>query len=321
MVGLLALAIFVVIVMAGSALASWTTTREEADRTLEQRLDLAAGTSAKDKDTAPVLKDRRLSTISLLNTLLPRIPFVPRFERAVRQAGLARRPGEVLLYVPLLGIVGFLFVMLLTGSVFVALVIAVLLGSIPISMVFRRRRIRAVAFAEQLPDALDLIRAAIQAGHGFTTALMVVANEFPDPIAAEFREVSEETRLGLSLREALRNLNDRIDDPDLPMLIIGVLIAEDSGGNIAEVLDNIGHTVRERFKMSRDMRTMTAQGRLSGMVLTALPFLVGLVSYFLNPNYFRPMLTNPLGQYMLVYAFVSILLGHFLIQRIVRIDV
>jgi len=187
--------------------------------------------------------------------------------------------------------------------------------------VFRRKRIRAVAFAEQLPDALDLIRAAIQAGHGFTTALMVVANEFPDPIASEFREVSEETRLGLSLREALRNLNDRIDDPDLPMLIIGVLIAEDSGGNIAEVLDNIGHTVRERFKMSRDMRTMTAQGRLSGMVLTALPFLVGTVSYFLNPGYFRPMLTNPLGQYMLIYAFVSILLGHLLIQRIVRIDV
>lgn len=321
MLGLLAIAIFIVIVMAGSALATWTTTREEADRTLEQRLDMAAGTSAKDKDTAPVLKDRRLSTIGLLNKILSQIPFVSTFERAIRQAGLQRRPGEVLLYVPLLFCVAFLFMVLMSSNVLLAVAVGAIAGCVPILMVFRRKRIRAIAFAEQLPDALDLIRAAIQAGHGFATALMVVANEFPDPIAAEFREVSEETRLGLSLREALRNLNERIDDPDLPMLIIGVLIAEDSGGNLAEVLDNIGHTVRERFKMSRDVRTMTAQGRLSGMVLTALPFIVGLVSYFLNPGYFRPMLTNPIGQYMLVYAFVSILIGHIVVQRIARIDV
>ncbi len=321
MIGILALAIFVAVAMAGSALAAWTTTRDEADRKLEQRLDMAAGTSAKDKDSAPVLKDRRLSTIGVLNKVLPRIPFVPKFERAIRQAGLQRRPGEILLYVPLLACVGALVTLLTSGNLLLGLVVGAVAGSVPILMVFRRKRIRAIAFAEQLPDALDLIRAAIQAGHGFAAALMVVANEFPDPIAAEFREVSEETRLGLSLREALKNLNDRIDDPDLPMLIIGVLIAEDSGGNLAEVLDNIGHTVRERFKMSRDVRTMTAQGRLSGMVLTALPFIVGTVSYFLNPGYFRPMLTNPLGQYMLLYAFVSLLIGHFVVQRIARIDV
>jgi len=140
-------------------------------------------------------------------------------------------------------------------------------------------------------------------------------------MASEFREVSEETRLGLSLREALNNLHERIDDPDLPMLIIGVLIAEDSGGNLAEVLENIGHTIRERFKMSRDVRTMTAQGRLSGMVLTALPFIVGTATYFLNPGYFKPMLTNPLGHYMLAYALISIVLGHFVVQRIARIQV
>jgi tight adherence protein B len=239
----------------------------------------------------------------------------------LRQAGMKRRAGEVLLYIPLLGAIGMLGTLVMGGNWMIGLGVGAAAGSLPLFMVRRRRRIRAQQFAEQLPDALDLIRAALQAGHGFATALMVVASEFPDPIAEEFREVGEETRLGLSLREALNNLNQRIDDPDLPMLIIGVLITEESGGNLAEVLDNIGHTVRERFKMSREVRTMTAQGRLSGIVLSALPVIVGVVSYFLNPKYFGPMLTNPSGQMMLGYAAASIVLGHFVIQRLARLDV
>ncbi len=321
MLAILALSLFVAIVMAGALLAGWARTREEADQTLERRLDLAAGGSAREKEAVPVLKDRRLSTIKAVNTLLAQVPFIPSFERAIKQAGLGRRPGEILLYVPLLACVGLLGGLLLSGTLMVGLVLGALLGMIPITYVYRRKRRRAAAFAEQLPDALDLIRAAIQAGHGFATALMVVAAEFPDPIASEFREVSEETRLGLSLREALTNLHERIDDPDLPMLVVGVLIADESGGNLAEVLENIGHTIRERFKMSRDVRTMTAQGRLSGMVLTALPFIVGSVNYFLNPAYFKPMLTNPAGHYMLLYAFCSIAVGHFVVQRIARIQV
>jgi tight adherence protein B len=317
---LLAIALFLAIVAAGASLAAWARTRDESDRTLEQRLDLAAGSSMRGT-AAPVLKDQRRSTIGAFDSLLGRMPFVPALERMIRQAGMQRKAGEVLLYVPLLGGIGFLATLVVQGNPLVALGVGAVVGMIPILMVRRRRRIRALRFAEQLPDALDLIRAALQAGHGFATALMVVADEFPNPIAEEFREVGEETRLGLSLREALNNLNERIDDPDLPMLIIGVLITDDSGGNLAEVLDNIGHTVRERFKMSRDVRTMTAQGRLSGMVLTALPFFVGGASYFLNPTYFKPMLTDPTGQFMLGYAILSVIAGHFVIQRFARLDV
>ena len=316
---LLAIALFFAVVTAGAALADWARNRDESERTLERRIELAAGSAV--RAATPVLKDQRRSTIGLFDNLLGRVPFVPQLERTIRQAGLKRRAGEVLLYVVLLGVSGFSFTMLVQGNPLVGLALGAFAGSIPILLRRRRRHIRAVRFAEQLPDALDLIRAALQAGHGFGTALMVVAEEFPDPIAEEFREVGEETRLGLSLREALNNLNQRIDDPDLPMLIIGVLITEDSGGNLAEVLDNIGHTVRERFKMSRDVRTMTAQGRLSGLVLTALPFIVGGASYVLNPTYFQPMVTNPTGQLMLGYALVSVIFGHLVIQRIARLDV
>ncbi len=319
MIVILAISLFVVIVLAGSSLAALVRTKDESDKNLQQRIELAAG--APTRPAAPVLKDQRRSTIRPLDAALSRVPFVPAIDRMIRQAGMQRRSGELLLYMALLAVSALLVGTLIGLSTPMAVVVALVAGAIPLWLVQRRRSIRARRFAEQLPDALDLIRAALQAGHGFATALMVVASEFPDPIAEEFREVGEETRLGLSLREALTNLNQRIDDPDLPMLIIGVLITEDSGGNLAEVLDNIGHTVRERFKMSRDVATMTAQGRLSGYVLSALPLIVGLASYFLNPKFFAPMVSNPLGQLMLAYAGLSVLFGHIVIQRIARLDV
>jgi tight adherence protein B len=320
MFGLVAFAIFVLIALAGYALAAWVRTQEEAGRVLDQRLNII-GDDRTDRGPSTLLKDQRLSSIGLFNALLVRLPLVPSLTRTIRQAGLRKRTGEVLLYIPLLACIGILFTLLLHGGVALALVIGALAGSLPLMIVHRMKRTRAYQFAEQLPDALDLIRAALQAGHGFAAALTVVASEFPDPIAQEFLEVSEETRLGLPMRDALYGMNERIDDPDLPMLVIGVLIADESGGNLAEVLDNISHTVRERFKMSRDIRVLTAQGRFSGLVLTALPFIVGLVTYFLNPTYFRPMLTNPLGHYMLAYALVSIVLGHFVVRHLAKLNV
>jgi tight adherence protein B len=192
---------------------------------------------------------------------------------------------------------------------------------IPILTLQRKRTKRMRLFSEQLPDALDLIRAALQAGHSFTTAMYVVADEFPDPISEELRTVAEEVRLGLPLRDALYNLRDRVNDPNMPILIVGVLVAQEVGGNLAEVLDNTSYTIRERFKLLRDVQVMTAQGRLSGRVLTALPILVGLFLYFLNREYFQPMLDNQTGWYMLGYAVISIAIGHVLIQRIVDIRV
>ncbi len=319
MLGLAAFSIFVVVVAMGYMLAVGVRSRDEADRALEQRLGVVSGGST--GRAMPVLKDQRLSRIGILNFLLGTLPFVPAVSRMIRQAGLRRRTGEVLLYMPLLACTAFLLTMVVNGRVALGLILGLVAGCAPLIYIHRRKTVRALQFAEQLPDALDLIRAAIQAGHGFATALMVVANEFPNPVAEEFREVAEETRLGLPLREALYNLNDRIDDPDLPVLIVGVLIADESGGNLAEVLENISHTVRERFKIGRDIRTMTAQGRLSGGVLTALPFLVGLVNFGLNPTFFKPMLTTTLGNYILFGALALVTTAHFIIRRIVRIDV
>jgi tight adherence protein B len=183
----------------------------------------------------------------------------------------------------------------------------------------RAKRLRL--FGEQLPDALDLVRSALQAGHGLIAAFQVVADTFPDPVATEFRYIVDEVRLGLPFRDALYNLSSRVGDPNVPILVVGVLTAQDVGGNMAEVIDNITHTIRERAKLQREIQVLTAQGRLSGIVLTGLPFAVGGMMFLTNPTYFNPIVERPTGHILLIYGLVSLLVGHLMVRRIVNIEV
>jgi len=320
MTPLIALLVFATLALLGFGFSGWAQEREEAKDALGRRLTTMTGAPAA-AQSASLLKDQRLSRIGVFNTLLQRLQLTKNLVRVIRQAGLNKRVGEVILYIPLLASAAFLLVTLLLGKLMLAVLAAVFAGLLPIMVVLRLRGKRMALFGEQLPDALDLIRAALQAGHGFLSALQVVADEFPDPIAAELKEVAEEIRLGLTVREALQHLVERMEDPNLPILVTGVVITQEVGGNLAEVLDNISHTIRERFKLLREVRVMTAQGRLSGMVLTGLPFLVLTCLLLFNREYFRPMIENRAGWWMMGYALCSILFGHIVIQRIVRIKV
>jgi tight adherence protein B len=241
--------------------------------------------------------------------------------RMIRQAGLKRRVGEVLLYIPLLALVAFLAATLFGVPMIARIIVAVVAGLIPLLVVAQIRRRRTNQFREQLPDALDLVRSALQAGHGLLSAFNVVAETFPDPISQELRWVAEEVRLGLPLRDALYHLVARIDDNNLPILVVGILVAQDVGGNLAEVIENITYTIRERFKLLRELQVLTAQGRLSASVLTGLPFALGAFFWLWNPKYFNPMIATTTGRWMLLYAFTSIVIGHFIIRRIIRIQV
>jgi tight adherence protein B len=320
MTPLIALLVFATLALLGFGFSGWAQEREEAKDALGRRLTTMTGAPAATQ-SASLLKDRRLSRIWVFNTLLQRLHLTKNLVRVIAQAGLNKRVGEVILYIPLLASAAFLLVTLLLGKLMLAVVAALFAGLLPIMVVLRLRGKRMALFGEQLPDALDLIRAALQAGHGFLSALQVVADEFPDPIAGELKEVAEEIRLGLTVREALQNLVERMEDPNLPILTTGVVITQEVGGNLAEVLDNISHTIRERFKLLREVRVMTAQGRLSGMVLTGLPFLVLTCLLLFNREYFRPMMEQRAGWWMMGYALCSIIFGHIVIQRIVRIKV
>jgi tight adherence protein B len=320
MLGLAALLIFLALTLAGYSIAVQARARGEAQQSIKTRLSAVANVAG-DTPAAPILKDQRLSAIPALNTLLGRISPVSGLVRMIHQAGLSNRVGEVVLYIPLLGCVGLLLGALLFGNPLISAVLGGVGAGLPLLIVQRKRHTRMRLFSEQLPDALDLVRAALQAGHSFVAALLVVADEFPDPIAQEFRTLAEEIRLGLPMRDALYHLRDRVDDTNVPILVVGILIGQEVGGNLAEVLENITHTIRERFKLLRGVQVMTAQGRLSGGVLTILPIAVGLFMYFLNPTYFAPMLEKQTGLYMLGYSLASIVIGHLVIQRIVRIRV
>ena len=321
MLGLAALLIFTTAVLAGYAASVAAREREEVKRTRAGRLRGMTEPGVEAQQAAPLLKDQRLSTIPLLNAILNGIPAIGPVVKAIRQAGLRRRVGEVLLYIPLLACIGFLATLLAGGGAFPAMAAAIGAGSVPLLVVQRARRQRTIRFGEQLPDALDLVRSALQAGHGLLSAFSVVADTFPDPMAQELRHVVEEVRLGLPLRDALAGLVERVDDGNIPILVVGILVAQDVGGNLAEVIDNIAYTIRERAKIYREVNALTAQGRLSGGVLTVLPFLVGFVMFFFNREYFAPLLQTTQGHYLIAYGVTSILLGHIVIRRLIKIQV
>src|SRR6266516_4906497 len=240
MTGIVALLLFAFFALVGYAVSGWAQDREEAKEALGRRLTTMTGASV-GAASAALMKDRRLSRIGLFNAILQHLAITK------------KRVGEVLLYVPLLAAAAFIAATLLLGKLMFAVLAAVFAGLLPLMIVLRLRRRRMALFGEQLPDALDLIRAALQAGHGFLSALQVVAEEFPDPIASELTEVAEEIRLGLTVREALQHLTERMEDPNPPTLATGVVITQEVGGNLAEVLDNISYTIRERFKLLREV--------------------------------------------------------------------
>lgn len=321
---IIAIVFFCALALGGVAITDLLKRRDEAEETIKNRLgtqtgvEVGSGGNAKKQS---LVKDLRLSSIEVVNDFLGRVSVVAKLAKLMRQAGMNRRVGEVVLYIPLVGSILFLAGLLVLGNPVAAMPLGLIGMFVPIMIISKLRAKRIKAFSEQLPDALDLVRAALQAGHSLIAALKIVAEEFPDPIAAEFDTVAEEMKLGLPVREALLGLQDRVDDPNVPVLVVGVLVVQESGGNLTEVLDNVAHTVRERFKLLRDTEVMTAQGKLSGGLLTLLPILVAGLLASISPEYFDAMLEKQSGHYMIGYSVFSILVGHMMIQKIVRIKV
>jgi len=213
------------------------------------------------------------------------------------------------------------FAVLLASRLWPAGLIAAGFGAlIPFFIVRRRARRRLRAFEEQLPDAIDLIGRAIRAGHPLSAGMKMVADETADPISGEFRRVFEEQRFGLPFDDSLLSLADRITLVDVRILITAILIQREVGGNLAEVLDNLAYTIRERFKLRRQLRVITAQGRMSGYILALLPIAVGFAIFLLNRGYVMELFLEPVGRIMLFSALLLQFAGYYWIRRIVDID-
>ena len=205
---------------------------------------------------------------------------------------------------------------LLGGIVFAALG-----ASLPYMLVRRRAAQRMSKFEEQLPDAIDLMTRAIRAGHPINAGFQMVADEASEPTAGEFRRVFEEQRFGLPFEDAIYGLADRVPLVDTRIMATAMLVQREVGGNLAEVLGNLAHVIRERFKIRRQLRVITAQGRMSGYVLAALPIFVGVAIFLLNREYVTLLFTHPLGKVMLVIAVVMQVMGYLWIRKIVNIEI
>ena len=267
-------------------------------------------------------KKRILSEIGWLNTFLWKIPRIAQWENLWAQSG-SRFPLSVFVLASLLI---FISVFLITYSTlinnfFLVLILSSILGLIPFFILYRKKKKRVAKFESQLPDALDLIARALKAGHAFSTGMRMVANEFADPLGTEFGRTIDEISFGMELDQALKNLLKRVDCNDLKFFVMSLILHREAGGNLAEILGNISRLIRERFRLMRKVRVLSAQGRMSAYVLIALPFFVGLIVSITAPSYHAVLFTDPIGRVMMVMAVIMMLLGIMVIRKIIDIKV
>jgi tight adherence protein B len=273
-------------------------------------------------DEPDLLRDDRLSSVPWLDAILRRLHVSRQLERMLMQADLQIQVGGFLLLIFVLAAVGVLGSLTLAPTMpWLAAPVAFILALIPVITVHRMRVKRMMMFERQFPDALDLMTGALRSGMAFTGALQVVSEESPDPVAKEFAIVFEEHRLGLGLRECFRNMMRRMDSQELRLFVTAVLLQHDMGGNLAEILEGTAAVIRDRFRILGDVRTITAQARLSGFILTVLPMVMAVIIMFMAPDYLKTLVEDPIGPYMIVLAIALQIIGYLVIRRIINIKV
>jgi len=318
------IALLVLLVVAGSAFGVlWLLDQRSARaRLIKDRL--ASERKAPERapeDELALLRDEQLSQIPALDTLLRRSARVTQIQKTLQQAGMTLRAGNFLGISAVAGIVATLIAYYLGKRVEVAW-FALLVGFIlPYSYVSIRRNKRFEKFEELFPEAIDTLARAVRAGHAFTTALEMITSEVAEPIAGEFRQLYEEQKFGMPVRDALMNLTERVPLVDVKFFVTAVMLQRETGGNLAEILDNLSYVIRERFKIQRQVRVYTAQGRLTMALLMGMPPIIVAAMLLLNPSFIRPLFVDPIGHTLLVGGIVLQTIGYFVIRRIIRIQV
>lgn len=269
----------------------------------------------------PILRDDTLSDIPYLHGILSKFRFSGKLQHLIDQSGLPVKAGALVLGMLSLGGLLFLLVMSFLKIFPVALAMGFVGAILPYAYVQRKRRKRQEEFESLLPEAIDLMANALKAGFSLESALSLVAKEIPDPVGIEFAIAFEEQNLGVASSEALSNMGRRVESEDLELMITALSIQKKTGGNLVEILEKIAYTVRERFRLKREVRIFTAQGRFSGFVLVVLPIVVAVVLTALNPDYLKTLLVEKVGNYLLGSAIFMQLVGIWVIRRIVNIRI
>src|SRR5438105_1449940 len=316
-------ALMVFVLVAGLVLGVYAAARAIPKAAAERRLELRL------HDVSPIIDDTEESVLMQepsgplpgVDRLLTRAPGTASLIRLITQSGVQTTPGTILLASIVAGVAAAAATTLFVRTPFAAPAAAIVGLAAPFFWLIRRRTTRVHRFEEQFPDALDLMARAIRAGHAFQTALGMVADELSAPVGPEFRKIFDQQNFGLPLREALNGLADRMPLLDVRFFVTAVTIQRESGGNLSEILENLGHVVRERFKIRRQVLTHTAHGRFTGYVLLALPAALAIALSSISPDQMQLLFREPMGRMMLAGGVVLQTVGYFWIRQVIKIEV
>ena len=318
-IGLIFFGVFVAIAL--PLIASGGSAKKSKD--VRSRLESALATESPEVQDLVVdlRKGTQMSSIPWLNKKLLQFELAPFLRRTLDQANLSWSAGRLLSMCGACFIVPAFAVHWRFGSLPLSLLVGLALGFAPIGLVLFKRGKRFGNFEQTLPEALDLMVSALRAGHSLIAAMGLVGRECPDPVGGEFKICFEEQNYGLDLKNALGNLIERVPLQDLRIVATAIMIQKESGGNLAEVLDKTSYVIRERFRLKREIQTRTAQGRLTGWILTLLPVALGFAIYMINPTMMSVLWTRQIGIDLLWTSAGMTVVGGLIIRKIVNMEV
>jgi tight adherence protein B len=266
-----------------------------------------------------ILRDQRVSNIGALNELLSGRGVTLQLARELARAGSLQKPGEFLLLTTLAALIGMTSASFLFGAL-VAIAGLPVGAIVPWMLLRRRQRQRERQFEVQLPDALDLLTNSLKAGYSLQAAMEFVGRETTAPLSTEFLRFYDEQRLGVDVRTALLALQERVGTDDVRMFVTSLLLQRETGGNLSELLNTISALIRQRLQMRGQLRTLTAEPKMSAQLLAAMPFVMFAIVYALNPTYMRPMLVSSTGHSMLALSVVLVVVGYAIMSRIADVE-
>jgi tight adherence protein B len=298
-------------------------TRKSDDRQARLRRRVAEALQDSNNFETDVVHISREDTIggsASINRFLSSLDVIKRFDDMIRQADLQITVSRLIAFSLGAALMAALAAYTAFGTITV-IVSAIIAAALPIAYVARKRKKRLLKINEQLPDTLELLARSLSVGHAFSESLRQVATEMPEPVAGEFLTTFEEQKLGLGIKLALDRLTERVPVLDLRLCVTAMHIQRETGGNLAEILEKVAQTIRERYKLMEDFRTMTTSSRTSGWVLCAIPFLLVLALTAIDPDYMSILLHDPRGHYVIAFGIVWQILGIITIKKIMDIKV
>jgi tight adherence protein B len=319
--GLIAPSVFAFLAVIAFVFGAVKLVKARANQRISDRLHDVVSDKNDEGLESVILRDMDLSAVPVLNRLLQHTGWAHRLDKLLLQADVKMRVGAFVGLTLVLGLGSALFVDAVLRRPYAGITVGIILALVPLLVVKHKKNARTLKFEEQFPDSLDMLTSALRAGLALTAAIQIVAEEAPDPVGKEFRVLFEENRLGVDMKHAVKKMAERVDSTEARLFATALILQRETGGNLAEILDGTAAVIRDRFRILRDVRTMTAQARLSGGILMLLPLAMAGIVMFLAPDYLKSLAADPSGKYLIPMAVVMQVVGFLVMRRIVDIKV